>query len=125
MNGLVDLLAKHRLAIIEAITRYTGHGVRSVRVIETDEWYPLSDCDKDYDVDVLLNFDKCDSDDVDVIICIHTPERPATESFCAVNADAELVDELETLLGCSVDIVDEPGLQSFYPNTYDKMTSTT
>lgn len=70
------------------------------------------------DIQILVNLDEVKEEGV--IVCVTKNSQvlqkiPATQrhDFCMA-----VMLKLSALLGCSVDVVDELGLESFYPHTY-------
>ena len=80
------------------------------------------------DVDILINLDETRNDQI--VVCIHKPARftrkpfgdggPVRPTEC-LDASMDLISKLNDLFRCSVNVLDERGLESFYPLTYLSM----
>jgi len=77
-------------------------------------------------IDVLINFDEHDDQEIDVIVCFRTPP-PLIDNKQhlgpSLGSDLELIERLNGVLGCNVDVSREHNLKKHYPVTYMRTMS--
>ncbi len=116
-----DQVKKQRNEINEIFGRHANF---VVRIFGADD--PSTDSGREPDLDILLNLDKGvkeNEGNEDLVVCL----LKSSQTIKQIHPDhrhgmvMEQLMLLTSLLNCSVNIVDERGLQSFYPITYSKL----
>jgi predicted nucleotidyltransferase len=101
---------------------FSDYGDLQVRIMDPTN---LCHSDRNSDVDILINLDQ--NRDEDVVVCIHELSKFIRKPFGSggpvraqdsFDLSMDLISRLKSLLNCSVNVVDDRSLKTYYPLTY-------
>ena len=98
---------------------FAHHADFVVQIFGTTD--PSVDSEREADFDILINLDELKNEDI--VVC----GLKTSNTIQTIHANRrhdmvlDIMFKLQALLDCTINIVDECGLQTFYPMTYSKL----